>query len=361
MTTHNSFIRTTAVAVVALAGVWQLGGDAWGAGAPAEGKEEPWYQAWLQVTADPSVDIHKTIPSLRWRTDMDTLYRGDTTGQGLSAFQVGLLPKAVDVPEIEWIYDWYNHAGGSARTVFSSTTRLLNLAQHYAIEWVYEFKAPHGIDQEQSGGPFPGEQEISYPGGVKGYFIKKACYKDDLAKCTMNPNYREPTGHETMQEVAAIPIDWSRLAPPEGLAWVTTKQSLWAVGSTTINPVQGADALSNGLRGWNSLPPNLRWARWLEEPAARSLVVAFRDYSEAKLWATQEAKNGGWVYEVRPNSVAVDLSIPSAGNRPGVFAFIGGIKGGLLMNARRFEKGVSQPVECIGIEKEVCRLENLHQ
>ncbi|WP_139197677.1 hypothetical protein [Pseudomonas sp. NFACC05-1] len=361
MTTHNSFIRTTAVAVVALAGVWQSGADAWGAGAPAEGKEEPWYQAWLQVTADPSVDIHKTTPLLRWRTDMDTLYRGDTTGQGLDAFEKGMLPKAVGVPENEWIYDWITHASGSAGTVFSSTTRSLAWAQNYAKEWVYEFTAPHGIDQVPSGGPFPRDQEISFPGGVKGHFIKQACHKDDLAKCRPNPNYRAPTGRESMQDVAAISINWSRLTPPEGLAWVTTKQSVWAVGSTTINPVQGADALSNGLRGWNSLPPSLRSARWLEDSTARSLVVAFRDYSEAKLWATQEAKNGGWVYEVRPNSVAVDLSIPSAGSREGAYAFIGGIKGGLLMNARRFEKGVSQPVECIGIEKEVCRLENLHQ
>lgn len=361
MTIPNSFIRTTAVAVVVLAGVWQPGTDAWGAGAPADGKEEPWYRAWLQVTADPSVDIHKTTPSLHWRTDMDTLYRGDTTGQGLSAFQDGLLPKAVGFPENEWVYDWYGHAGGAAKSVFSSATRSQLIAQHYASQWIYEFKAPHGIDQVQSGGPFPREEEISYPGGVKGHFIKRACNKLDLANCRTNPNYREPTGQETMPEVAAIPIDWNRVEPAQGLAWVTPKESLWAVGSTTINPVQGADALTNGLRGWNSLPPNLRFAMDQETHLAQSIVVAFRDYSEAKLWATEVASNGGWVYEVRPNSVAVDLSVRNAGSREGAFAFIGGIKGGLLMNARRFEKGVSEPVECIGIEKEACRLENRHQ
>lgn len=357
MTTHNNFIRMTAVAAVGFAGVWQPGADAWG----ANGKEEPWYTAWLQVTADPSVDIHETRPSLRWRTDMDTLYRGDTTGQGLSAFEKGLLPKAVGTPEEQWGYDWITHASGSAGTVFSSTTRSLVWAQHYASEWVYEFTAPHGIDQVQSGGPFPGEQEISYPGGVKGHFIKKACRKDNLADCEANPNYREPTGREMRQDVAVISIDWSRLTPPEGLTWVTTKQSLWAVGSTTINPVQGADALTDGLRAWNSLPPNLRQVSRPESPQAQSVVVAFHDYSDAKLWATQDASNGGWVYEVRPNSVAVDLSVPNAGGREGAYAFIGGIKGGLLMNARRFEKDVSEPVECIGIEKEVCRRENIHQ
>ena len=361
MTTHSGFIRTTAVAVVALAGAWQSGADAWGAGTPADGKEEPWYTAWLQVTADPSVDIRETRPSLRWRTDMDTLYRGDTTGQGLNAFEKGLLPKAVDIPESEWKYDWITHASGSAGTVFSSTTRSLIWAQHYAIEWVYEFTAPHGVDQVTSGGPFPKEQEISFPGGVKAHFIKQACHKDDLSKCRPNPNYREPTGRESMQDIAAISINWNRLTPPVGLTWVTTKQSLWAVGSTTINPVQGADALANGLRAWNSLPANLRAVRWPESPRAQSVVVAFRDYSEAKLWATQEAENGGWVYEVRPNVTAVDLSVRNAGSREGAFAFIGGIKGGLLMNARRFEKGVSEPVECIGIEKEACRLENIHQ
>ncbi|XVN18794.1 hypothetical protein QZH46_28740 [Pseudomonas corrugata] len=176
-----------------------------------------------------------------------------------------------------------------------------------------------------------------------------------------NPDYREPTGHETMQQVAAIAIDWARLEPPEGLAWVTTKKSLWAVGSTIINPVQGADALSQGLQAWNALAPNLRLATQPESPLAQSVVVAFSDYGEAKLWATEQASNGGWVYEVRPNTVAVDLSGRTTGAREGAYAFIGGIKGGLLMNARRFEKGVSEPVECIGIEKEVCRLERRHQ
>ncbi|WP_413792452.1 MULTISPECIES: scabin-related ADP-ribosyltransferase [unclassified Pseudomonas] len=236
-----------------------------------------------------------------------------------------------------------------------------DLGSTLRLEWVYEFTAPHGIDQVQSGGPFPKEQEISFPGGVKARFIKQACHKDDLSKCRPNPNYREPTGRESMQDVAATSINWNRLNPPEGLAWVTTKQSLWAVGSTTINPVQGAEALAQGLRARDSSPPSLRSVRRPESPLVGSIVVAFGDYSEAKLWATQEAENGGWVYEVRPSVVAVDLSVPSAGSREGAFALIGGIKGGLLMNARRFEKGVSQPVECIGIEKEACRLENVHQ
>ncbi|WP_434574457.1 hypothetical protein J3P88_06395 [Pseudomonas sp. Z3-6] len=356
MTINNSFMRAAAVAAVVFAGVGQPGTDAWGAD-----EEEPWFRAWLQVTADPSVPIRDTKPSLHWRTDMDSLYRGDTTGQGLDAFETGLLPKAVGTPEEQWGYDWITHASGSAGTVFSSTTRSPVWAQHYASEWVYEFTAPHGIDQVQSGGPFPREEEISFPGGVKGHFIKNACNKDDLARCTPNQNYREPTGHESMQDVAAISIDWNRLTPPAGLTWVTTKESLWAVSSTLVNPVQGADALANGLRGFNSLPANLRQAMLQESHEAQSIVLAFRDYSEAKLWATQDASNGGWVYEVRPNSVAVDLSVRNAGSREGAFAFIGGIKGGLLMNARRFAKGVSEPVECIGIEKEVCRLENRHQ
>ncbi|MDU9023188.1 scabin-related ADP-ribosyltransferase [Pseudomonas corrugata] len=361
MTRKDTFIRATTVAVV-LAATWQPGPHGWAATQGSQDPEtEPWYEAWLQVTANPEVDIRKTTPSLRWRTDMDTLYRGDTTGQGLSAFQDGLLPKAAGIPENEWIYNWYNHAGGSAGTVFSSTTRSQFIAQHYASEWVYEFKAPHGIDQEQSGGPFPREEEISYPGGVKGYFISKACKATNLANCVTNPDYREPTGHETMQQVAAIAIDRARLEPPEGLAWVTTKKSLWAVGSTIINPVQGADALSQGLQAWNALAPNLRLATQPESPLAQSVVVAFSDYGEAKLWATEQASNGGWVYEVRPNTVAVDLSGRTTGAREGAYAFIGGIKGGLLMNARRFEKGVSEPVECIGIEKEVCRLERRHQ
>ncbi|SFN67938.1 hypothetical protein SAMN03159304_00733 [Pseudomonas sp. NFACC24-1] len=360
MSRSNGFVRVAAVAVVT-ASAWQVAPNTWAATQDSVQKDEPWYQAWLQVTADSSVDIRKTVPSLRWRTDMDTLYRGDTTGQGLNAFRDGLLPKAVGFPENEWKYDWYSHGGGIAKSIYSSTTRSKSIAEHYASEWLYELHAPHGVDQPLSGGHFPSEEEISFPGGVKGRFIKNACRAPDFTECVTNPNYREPTGRETRLEIAAMSIEWNRVVPPEGLAWITNKQSLWAVGSTTINPTQGADALARGLRAWNSLTPNLRQSIWPESPLAQSVVVAFSDYSEAKFWATQEAANGGWVYEVRPNSVAVDLSVRNVGSREGAFAFIGGIKGGLLMNARRFEKGVSEPVECIGIEKEACRLENRHQ
>ncbi|MDO7897749.1 scabin-related ADP-ribosyltransferase [Pseudomonas citrulli] len=360
MSRHNGFIRAAAVALV-LAGAWQAAPHAWAATPGAASKEEPWYEAWRQVAADSSVDIRATNPSLRWRTDMDTLYRGDTTNQGLEAFQEGLLPKSVAFPEDTWMYDWFGHGAGAQRSVYSSTTRSQRIAQSFANEWVFEFKAPHGVDQAQSGGPIPVEEEISYPGGVKGVFIKQACKKTDPHDCVANPNYREPTGHETMQEVAATPIDWTRLVPVEGLAWTTSKQSLWAVSSAKINAVQGADAMAQGLRGKNALPPDLRLSTTPESPFARSLIMAFRDYSDAKIWAVTEAENGGWVYEVRPNSVAVDLSGRYTGNREGAFAFIGGIKGGLLMNARRFEKGVGEPVECIGIEREACRLEYRHQ
>ncbi|SCY27352.1 MULTISPECIES: hypothetical protein [unclassified Pseudomonas] len=360
MSRSSGFIRAATVAMV-LAGTWQANPNAWATTQDSAQKDEPWYQAWLQVTADSTVDIRATNPSLRWRTDMDTLYRGDTTNQGLEAFRDGLLPKSVNFPESEWMYNWFGHGAGAQRSVYSSTTRSQRIAQSFANEWVFEFKAPHGIDQTQSGGPIPSEEEISYPGGVKGSFIKQACKKTDPGDCVANPDYREPTGHETMQEIAATRIDWNRLVPVEGLDWVTNKQSLWAVGSAKINPVQGADALAHGLRGWNSLPPDLRLATTPESNLAHSLVMAFRDYSDAKIWAVTEAENGGWVYEVKPNSVAVDLSGRYTGNREGAYAFIGGIKGGLLMNARRFEKGVSEPVECIGIEKEACRLENRHQ
>ncbi|WP_458131535.1 hypothetical protein [Pseudomonas sp. R3-41] len=148
MTINNSFIQATAVAAVVFAGMWQPGADAWG----ADGKEEPWYTAWLQVTADTDVSIRDTKPSLHWRTDMDTLYRGDTTGQGLDAFQNGILPKAVGFPVPEWMYDWWSHGAGAAKSVYSSTTRDQDLAQRFAKEWVYEIKAPHGIDQDASGG-----------------------------------------------------------------------------------------------------------------------------------------------------------------------------------------------------------------
>ncbi|WP_157015852.1 scabin-related ADP-ribosyltransferase [Pseudomonas batumici] len=362
MKRDGSFLRAAAVAAVVLAGVWQADSAAWAAGA-TQGEEESWYQAWLQVAADTSVPIRNTRPSLIWRTDMDTLYRGDTTDQGLEAFEDGLLPKAAAFPENEWMYDWFGHGAGAGKSVYSSATRSLRIAQSFAKEWVFEFKAPHGVDQQQSGGPMGGsEAEVSFPGGVKGHFIKQACKKNNHDDCVTNPNYREPTGGETIQEVAAMPIDWNRMTPPVGLAWIKSKESYWAVSSAVINPVQGADVLAHGLQTNISSAPNLRFVTNPESIVSRtSVILAFRDYSDAKIWAVTEAQNGGWVYEVRPNSVAVDLSGRYTGGREGAVAFIGGIKSGLLMNARRFEKGVSEPVECIGIEKEACRLDNRHQ
>lgn len=357
MTTHNNFIRVTAVAAVVFAGVWQPGADAWG----ADGKEEPWYTAWLQVAADQSVPIRNTRPFLLWRTDMDVLYRGDTTGQGLGAFERGILPKATDFPPDEWMYDWWDHGAGIGKSIYSSTTRDQDIAQRFAQEWVYEIKAPHGIDQDRSGGPVS-EQEISFPGGVKRQFVRQACKKDNLSDCIPNPNYREPTGQESPSEVAAVTIDWNRIAPPEGMPWAKSKDALWAVSSPIANPVQGADALADGLRGRNSLAPNLRLGTSPEGGTfTNSAVIAFYEYNDARVWAITEAQNGGWVYEVRPNTPAVDLARPNFGGRNGAVALIGGIKGGLLMNARRFEKGVGEPVECIGIEREVCRLDNRHQ
>jgi len=106
------------------------------------------------------------------------------------------------------------------------------------------------------------------------------------------------------------------------------------------------------LRARNSLAPNLRLGSNPESPVfTNSIVVAFRDYTAARNWAVADAQNGGWVYEVKPSSVAVDLSGPNTGGREGAIAFIGGIKAELLTSACRFEKGVSLPVECVGERK----------
>ncbi|MFM0068410.1 scabin-related ADP-ribosyltransferase [Paraburkholderia aspalathi] len=152
-------------------------------------------------------------PSLFWRKNTETLWRGDTSNEGIDAFKTGILPHAIEkkLPKQDWVYDWLRHKGDSSKSVFSSTTYdeklAIALAQHWGNGWVYEIYAPGGIDQQASVGKDQktGESEVSFPGGIKGTFIKQACvYKNDqLQNCEMNPLFSYPKWSEAPEEVSA--------------------------------------------------------------------------------------------------------------------------------------------------------------
>nr|WP_310617939.1 hypothetical protein [Pantoea cypripedii] len=165
-------------------------------------------------------------PELIWRNDHNILWRGDTNNEGLDAFKNGMLPKGVTrgYPEAERDHDWRCHKEDSFRSVFVSTTENLKTAIYFidisrpgSEGWVYEIHAPGGINQQLSIGGEPGsyESEISFPGGVKGKFIKQACYyiKKQLQRCEDNPNFQEPSWKESPEEVAAAVTNLTRVVP----------------------------------------------------------------------------------------------------------------------------------------------------
>ncbi|MEG3130642.1 hypothetical protein SC171_20740 [Pantoea cypripedii] len=165
-------------------------------------------------------------PELIWRNDHNILWRGDTNNEGLDAFKNGMVPKGVTrgYPEAERDHDWRCHKEDSFRSVFVSTTENLKTAIYFidisrpgSEGWVYELHAPGGINQQLSIGGEPGsyESEISFPGGVKGRFIKQACYyiKKQLQRCEDNPNFQEPSWKESPEEVAAAVTNLARVVP----------------------------------------------------------------------------------------------------------------------------------------------------
>ncbi|QGY32040.1 scabin-related ADP-ribosyltransferase [Pantoea cypripedii] len=165
-------------------------------------------------------------PELVWRNENNTLWRGDTNNEGLDAFKNGMRPKGVtrEYPEAERDHDWRCHKEDSFRSVFVSTTENLKTAINFVDlyhpqkeGWVYEIHAPGGINQQLSIGGAAGtyEAEISFPGGVKGKFIKQACYyiKRQLQRCEDNPDFQEPSWKESPEEVAAAVTSLTRVVP----------------------------------------------------------------------------------------------------------------------------------------------------
>jgi len=165
-------------------------------------------------------------PVLVWRTENNVLWRGDTSDQGLKAFKEGVLPKGFlkGYPEKEQDHDWRCHKEDSFRSVFVSTTENLKTAINFVDfyhpkkeGYVYEIHAPGGINQQLSIGAPAGsyESEISFPGGVKGKYIKRACYyiKRELDHCVENDDFVEPTWGEKPQDISAVTTNFTRIVP----------------------------------------------------------------------------------------------------------------------------------------------------
>ncbi|MER5869558.1 hypothetical protein [Streptomyces sp. NPDC002044] len=142
---------------------------------------------WWRTTTNTSIarPVASTATSERWqwRTDVNTLWRGDTRETVEEIFQTGFTPRGDQMtPLAEYIVK-----GGGQNSAHLSTSCEKWVAQKFATYgsaktgWVYEIYAPGGIDVNATArlndysSPYLWNKEIDFPGGVKGRYIKGAC------------------------------------------------------------------------------------------------------------------------------------------------------------------------------------------
>ncbi|MFZ3474956.1 scabin-related ADP-ribosyltransferase [Streptomyces sp. 4.24] len=142
---------------------------------------------WWRTTTNPSLARPVASASVaerwQWRTDVNTLWRGDTRETVEEIFETGFTPRGDEVtPLAEYIVK-----GGGQNSAHLSTSCEKWVAQKFATYgsaktgWVYEIYAPGGIDVNATArlndynSPYLWNKEIDFPGGVKGRYIKGAC------------------------------------------------------------------------------------------------------------------------------------------------------------------------------------------
>ncbi|MFB0633157.1 hypothetical protein [Streptomyces sp. AB3(2024)] len=142
---------------------------------------------WWRTTTNPSLagPVAEAAAAERWqwRTDVNTLWRGDTRETVDEIFRTGFTPRGEQVtPLAEYIVK-----GGGQNSAHLSTSCEKWVAQKFATYgsektgWVYEIYAPGGIDVNATArlnnynSPYLWNKEVDFPGGVKGRYIKGAC------------------------------------------------------------------------------------------------------------------------------------------------------------------------------------------
>ncbi|MGI5444565.1 scabin-related ADP-ribosyltransferase [Streptomyces sp. CA-243310] len=142
---------------------------------------------WWRTTTDPRIARPVAAAAAnerwQWRSDTNTLWRGDTRETVEEIFETGFTPRGDRLtPLAEYIVK-----GGGQNSAHLSTTCEKWVAQKFATYgaektgWVYEIYAPGGIDVNATAhlnnynSPYLWNKEIDFPGGVKGRYIKGAC------------------------------------------------------------------------------------------------------------------------------------------------------------------------------------------
>lgn len=147
------------------------------------------YRAWDWWRTTTNTSLARSVASTaaaerwQWRTDVNTLWRGDTRETVEEIFNTGFTPRGDQLtPLAEYIVK-----GGGQSSAHLSTSCEKWVAQKFATYgsaktgWVYEIYAPGGIDVNATArlndynSPYLWNKEIDFPGGVKGRYIKGAC------------------------------------------------------------------------------------------------------------------------------------------------------------------------------------------
>ncbi|MEU9414038.1 hypothetical protein [Streptomyces sp. NPDC051000] len=142
---------------------------------------------WWRTTTDPRIARPVAAAAAnerwQWRSDTNTLWRGDTRETVEEIFETGFTPRGDRLtPLAEYIVK-----GGGQNSAHLSTSCEKWVAQKFATYgaektgWVYEIHAPGGIDVNATAhlnnynSPYLWNKEVDFPGGVKGRYIKGAC------------------------------------------------------------------------------------------------------------------------------------------------------------------------------------------
>ncbi|MBP5868785.1 hypothetical protein QBB33_06860 [Streptomyces scabiei] len=161
------------------------GGD----GASDEGEpEEPPEPDRLAVATDRDVDLSRLGVDVVWREGREPLYRSDNR-EPAEVFANGF--EARDLSNTD-LREYVREDDPSA---FVSTSYREDIGDDFGGKYTYEIDAPGGIDVNKTLGdhPLSYEEEVAFPGGVRGEYIKSAAPYDyrtsELGESVPNPHY----------------------------------------------------------------------------------------------------------------------------------------------------------------------------
>ncbi|MFJ9968548.1 scabin-related ADP-ribosyltransferase [Streptomyces avermitilis] len=143
----------------------------------------------LAVATDRSVDLDQLGIPVVWREGHEPLYRSENRSPDV-IFENGFEPKD---PSNTSLAEYVAEDDPSA---FVSTSYREDIGDDFGGKFTYVIDAPGGIDVNRSLGshPLDYEEEVAFPGGVRGEYIKGAYSYDyatgELGEFIPNPNYR---------------------------------------------------------------------------------------------------------------------------------------------------------------------------